>query len=459
MANKTVNNGRYFRFKCHNCGQEGHKRAECRRKEHTDSGKRNANNTVSGNCKDIIVFVAESCNGEKRDANNTISGKSRNGIGFKANLGNGNCVTTLNWFLDSGATDHMTNSESYFAETWELQQEIKISVAKCGEAITARKAGNVREYLVVNGKMVEYLIKNVLFVPKLQHNLIYITRLKTSGLKTVFKNSKAVIYNQSGIVGVAKRQRGLYQLKVYLDTKTANANLSLHEKEDLWHKRYGRIGYESLQKIINLGMVNGIEMLNIKNTEKCETCIYGKMTKLPHKDTRVRANEPLELIHTDICGPITPEAWNGKKYFVTFTDDYTHFNETYIFERKCHMFEKFQDYEAKVSNRFKKGIVRISCDNGGEYLSNEFKEFCRKRGINIEYTIPYTPEQNGVSERMNRTILDKARTMVLGSHVFKHLWSEAVCAAVYIINKSPTTALQTKRLQSSGMERNSMFQS
>ncbi|KAF2903262.1 hypothetical protein ILUMI_02922, partial [Ignelater luminosus] len=75
-------------------------------------------------------------------------------------------------------------------------------------------------------------------------------------LKTVFENSKAVIYKQSEIVGVAKRQRGLYKLEIYLDTKTANATLSLHEKEDLWHKRYGHIGNESLQKIINLDMVN-----------------------------------------------------------------------------------------------------------------------------------------------------------------------------------------------------------
>ncbi|KAF2900998.1 hypothetical protein ILUMI_05188 [Ignelater luminosus] len=225
---------------------------------------------------------AESCNGEKRDANNTISGKSKNGVGFKADLGNGNCVTTLNWFLHSGATDHMTNTN-------------------CGEAITARKAGNVKGYLVVNGKLVECIIKNVLFVPNLQHNLMSITCLETSGLKTVFENSKAVIYKQSEIVGVAKRQCGLYELEIYLDTKTANANLSLHEKGDLWHKRYGHIGNESLQKIINLDMVNGIEILNIKNTEKCETCIYGKMTKLPHKNTKGRANEPLELIPTWSC--------------------------------------------------------------------------------------------------------------------------------------------------------------
>ncbi|KAF2899952.1 hypothetical protein ILUMI_06234, partial [Ignelater luminosus] len=213
----------------------------------------------------------ESCIGEKQDANNTISGKSKNGISSKADLGNRNCVTTLNSYLDSGATDHMINSECYFAKTCDLQQEIKISVAKCGEAITACKAGFVRGYLVVNGKMVKCTIKNVLFVPNLQHNIISITRLETSGLKTVFKNSRAVIYKQSKFVGVAKRQRGLYELEIYLNMKTANANLSLHEKEDLWHKRYGHIGNESLQKIINLNMVNGIEMLNIKNTEKYES--------------------------------------------------------------------------------------------------------------------------------------------------------------------------------------------
>ncbi|KAF2886841.1 hypothetical protein ILUMI_19330 [Ignelater luminosus] len=248
LEERGILNSHFLTFDsiCHNCGQERHKRSECRRKEHTDSGKRNANNTVSG--------------------------KSKNGIGFKPDLGNGNCVTILNWFLDLGATDHMTNSECYFAETWELQQEIKISVAKCGEGITARKARNVRGCLVVN------------------------------------------------------------------DTKTTNANLSLHEKEDLWHKRYGHIGNESLQKIINFDMVNGIEMLNIKNTEKYETCIY------------------------DICGPVTPEAcngyavkgyrlWNPQTGTIINGRDVIFVENEFMFNDSIHIDESFEEEEREVEVR------------------------------------------------------------------------------------------------------------
>ncbi|KAF2885036.1 hypothetical protein ILUMI_21152 [Ignelater luminosus] len=182
------------------------------------------------------------------------------------------------------------SSQQRYTKMANKSQEKKISVAKCDEAITALKAGNIRGYLVVNGKMVKCTIKNVLFVPNLQHNLISITRLERSGLKTVFENSKAVIYKRSKIVGVAKRQHCLYELEIYLDMKTANANLSLHEKGDLWHKRCGHIGNESLQKIINLDMINGIEMLNIKNTEKWYA-VNGYQLWNPQTDTIINGRD------------------------------------------------------------------------------------------------------------------------------------------------------------------------
>lgn len=233
-------------------------------------------------------------------------------------------------------------------------------------------------------------------------------------------------------------------MEVLVDSVGTYANLSMEEKSELWHQRYGHINYDSLTKLVTKEMVTGIDTTHVSHRRTCEACIYRKMTKLPHKENRKRAKYPLELIHTDLCGPITPVAWNGGKYFVTFIDDYTHFVEIYVMERKNEVFEKFKIFEAKASNRFGRSVNRVRCDNGKEYLPDNFKEFCKKMGISMEFTIPYTPEQNGVAERMNRTILDKARAMRLGSNLPKNMWNEIVQTAVYLINRSPTSAVEDK---------------
>ena len=174
----------------------------------------------------------------------------------------------------------------------------------------------------------------------------------------------------------------------------------------------------------------------------CSTCIQEKQTKLPHNETRVRARKPLELIHSDVFGPITPTSYDGKRYLVTFIDDFTHFTVCYTMESKSCVYQCFRKYESMVTTLFSSKIKRFRCDNGREYLSNEMKEYFEKQGIQFEFTVPYTPQQNGVAERMNRTIAERARCMLLHANVSKNLWSEAVMAAVYVINRCPTTALK-----------------
>ncbi|GJQ73083.1 hypothetical protein Trydic_g1713 [Trypoxylus dichotomus] len=228
--------------------------------------------------------------------------------------------------------------------------------------------------------------------------------------------------------------------KWYLDSGATDhmTNIAIARRID---KLYGHTGNEFLRKLVREEMVTGMNILNSKYESDCEICILGKMTKLPHKDTRKRAKKPLELVHSDVCGPITPVSWNGGMYFVTFTDDYTHFNQTFILQRKSEVFEKFKAYEATATNHFGRRILRLRCDNGKAYLSDNFKHFCEEKGISLELTVPYTPEQNGVSARMNRTLLEKARTMMLGTNLPKNLWNEAILAAVYLLNRSLTSAL------------------
>lgn len=178
----------------------------------------------------------------------------------------------------------------------------------------------------------------------------------------------------------------------------------------------------------------------------CEPCIAGKQTR---KSFSVgegrRSSRVLERVHTDVCGPVSPVGLNGAKYFVTFVDDWSHFTMVYIMESKNQVLEYFRQYEALVTAKFGVKISKLRCDNGGEYRSKDFERFCKKKGILVEWTVPYTPEQNGVSERMNRTLVEKTRAMLEDCGIDKRFWGQAVQTAAYLANRSPTSAVDVKK--------------
>lgn len=138
--------------------------------------------------------------------------------------------------------------------------------------------------------------------------------------------------------------------------------------------------------------------------------------------------------------------YDGKKYVLTFIDDYTHFTVAYTVSSKSEVLRHFKMFKAMAEAHFNKRVSRFRCDNGPEYISNETRDYFESNGIQYEFIIRYTPQQNGVAERMNRTIIEKARYMILDSSTNKNFWSEAVLAAVYLIHRSPTSVLQDKVL-------------
>ena len=126
---------------------------------------------------------------------------------------------------------------------------------------------------------------------------------------------------------------------------------------------------------------------------------------------------------------------------MTFVDEFTHYTVVYLLHYKSEVFKLFQDFVNKVEAHFYLKIAHLYCDNGNEYLSNEFKAFCVQKGIQHHLTVPYTPQQNGVAERMNRSLVDKARAMIHGAELGKYLWGEAILTATYLLNLTPTKAI------------------
>ena len=139
----------------------------------------------------------------------------------------------------------------------------------------------------------------------------------------------------------------------------------------------------------------------------CESCLEGKMTKRPFNAKGRRAQALLELVHTDVCGPMSTEAKGGYEYFISFTDDYSRCDYMYLMRRKSEAFEKFKEFRAEVENQLSKRIKAIRFDRGGEYLLGDFKDYLTQNGIVSQLTAPGTPQQNGVAERRNKTLFWK----------------------------------------------------
>jgi len=129
---------------------------------------------------------------------------------------------------------------------------------------------------------------------------------------------------------------------------------------------------------------------------------------------------------------------------MSIIDDYSRRVWVYILKNKSDAFEKFKEWHTLVENQIGTKLKVLRTDNGLEFVSEQFNEFCRKRGIKRHRTVAYTPQQNGLAERMNRTLLERVRCMLLGVGLSKCFWGEAVSTAVYLINRCPSTRIDLK---------------
>jgi len=157
-------------------------------------------------------------------------------------------------------------------------------------------------------------------------------------------------------------------------------------------------------------------LLGLKNVDSdfCENCIYGKQKRIRFlRVGKEKKSEKLELVHTDIWGPTQVSSLGGSRYYVTFIDDATRKTWIYCIKNKSDVFDTFKKWKALVEIETGKKLKCLRSDNGGEYCSKEFDRYCSEHGIRKEKTVPRTPQENGVSERMNRTIMEHARCMRL----------------------------------------------
>lgn len=224
----------------------------------------------------------------------------------------------------------------------------------------------------------------------------------------------------------------------------AEVNITKAEPDmtKLWHSRLGHMSVSNMNVLIKEKYIHLKEMDKL---EFCESCVLGKSHKQSFPTAKHTTNAILDYVHSDLWGsPSTPESLGGCKYFVSFIDDFSKKVWVYFLRTKDEAFEKFKDWKEAVENQTGKRIKCLRTDNGLEFCNTKFDELCRKSGLRRHRTCTYTPQQNGVSERMNRTIMDKVRSMLSETGLGQEFWAEATSTAVYLINRTPNSTIGFK---------------
>jgi hypothetical protein len=174
----------------------------------------------------------------------------------------------------------------------------------------------------------------------------------------------------------------------------------------------------------------------------CEHCVNGK-----HKRVRFlrvgkeNKSEKLEFVHRDVWGPTHVSSLCGSRYYVTFINDATRKTSIYCIQQNYDVFDIFKKWKALVENETEKRLKYFRSDNGGEYCSKEFDDQYSYHGIRKEKTVPRTPQENGLSKRMNMTIMERERSMRLYAGSPLQLWEDVVYTVVYLINRGPSSSL------------------
>ncbi|GLU18737.1 hypothetical protein SLE2022_350210 [Rubroshorea leprosula] len=193
----------------------------------------------------------------------------------------------------------------------------------------------------------------------------------------------------------------------------------------LWHLRFGHMNFGGLKAMASKRMVKGLPSVN-QPDQLCEGCLLGKQSRKSFpKQSQSRATRPLQLVHTDVCGPITPCSFGKNKYFLLFIDDYSRKTWVYFLKKKSEVLKCFQNFKALVEKESGFKIQALRSDRGGEFTFKEFQEFCAANGVRHFLTAPGSPQQNGVVERKNRTILNMARSMMKTKKMPREFWAEA----------------------------------
>lgn len=387
--------------KCYSCGSLTHLSNKCDKKGNKSTDDKGEKSEKKFESKKKAAFVALMC--RENEPND-------------------------DWYIDSGTGKHMTRSDNGMCNV------SSSNVTEIMSADRGKMKVNKRGQMKIELKDTSIEVDEVLHVPSIAVNLLSVYQICRKGNTICFDENGCTIKNANNeVIVFCKATNGVY--KIGKQTERCMYTADNETNALTWHRRMGHMNLRTMQK-----MKTSETGINYKNGERlvlnCEVCSRGKSCRLPFKVSVTRSKEILGLIHSDLMGPMETKSIGHKRYCLTLIDDYSRKVFVRFLAQKSEVFEQFKEFKCLFEKQTGKTIKVLRTDNGGEYVTTQLENYLRDNGIQHQLTAAYTPEQNGVAERMNRTLVEKARCMLFDAELPKTYWAEAVNMAAYIINRS-----------------------
>ncbi|KAL0415516.1 UNVERIFIED_CONTAM: Retrovirus-related Pol polyprotein from transposon TNT 1-94 [Sesamum latifolium] len=344
------------------------------------------------------------CRKPKRDNRNNSKNDSEDANFISDNNGEVYMISDINnvqssvnmheWLIDSGCSFHMSPYKEIFSN---YKTDDFGFVAMANEKLCGIKG--LGDVCVTFDNGYKLTLKNVRHVPDLCHNLMSCSALEEEGLED--------------------------------------------DKASLWHRRLGHISLKGLDLLHKDGLLPD----KFKDLNFCDDCVLGKQHKVhfpasPYPNSPT-SNDILDYVHADVWVLLMLKHM-GEQVFSVYFDNMSRKVFVFLMKQKAEVFEKFKQWKIFVENQTGRKLKVLRTDNGLEFCNQNFTELCNEFGIKRHKTNPYTPQQNGVAERMNRTLLNKVRCLLISSGLPKSFWGEALLTAAYLVNRSPSVPLLGK---------------
>lgn len=427
-------------YKCYNCGEMGHIARNCRPKSQSQTkAKRWCQTCQSSTHND------SSCRKKKNPKDQVKqmvdSTDDEHSFAFRASDRSASASREGSLLVDCGATAHIVTDESKFVNfdvTFRPERHY-IELADGTRTNNVAKARGLAKVKVKDdrGNVVVTTLKNALLIPSYPQDIFSVQAATEMGASVVFTPDGAVLRHKDGVGFDLERQGRLHYLNTF-DHESDKVNVAKHDIQQ-WHEILGHCNHDDVSKLENL--VEGMKITGSRTkADDCGTCVEGKMTQERSREPRVRSTVPLELVHTDLAGPINPVSKDGFKYAIAFTDDYSGTVFVYFLKAKSDTVKATEQFLADCAPCGQ--VKSLRSDNGTEFTSSDFKQLLRKEKIKHETSAPYSPHQNGTAERHWRTLFEMGRCLLKQAKLGQEFWPYAVMAAAYIRNRCYNKRIQ-----------------
>ncbi|GJY86261.1 putative ribonuclease H-like domain-containing protein [Tanacetum coccineum] len=369
---------------------------------------------------------------------NKFTTNKNNNLNEKVNTVRGN-VTTVGpkvvlelqekGVINSGCSRHMTGNKSYLSDYKEIDGGfVAFEGSTKGGKITGK--GKIK-----TGKLD---FEDVYFIKELKFNLFSVSQMCDKKNNVLFTDTECVVLSpdfklldENQVLLRVPRKNNMYSVDLKnvapsggLTCLFAKATL---DESNLWHRRLGHINFKTMNKLVKGNLVRGLPSKIFENDHTCVACQKGKQHKASCKTKTVSSiSQPLQMLHMDLFGPTFVKSIMKKMYCLVVTDDFSRFSWVFFLATKDETSGILKAFITGIENQINHRVKIIRCDNGTEFKNKEMNQFCEMKGIKREFSVARTPQQNGVAERKNRTLIEVARTMLADSKLPTTFWAKAV---------------------------------